>query len=97
MIVRSRPKAAPTVLPIAVSGFNPQYVPATLNAAFGRIPAIANGWAHLGDDEANSTLRSMYAISSVITVSAIPEPSTYAALAGLIALIAVAWHRRRSA
>lgn len=30
-----------------------------------------------------------------VTVSAIPEPSTYAALAGAAALLGAAWHRRR--
>lgn len=75
--------------------FNPVYVAATLSAAFGRIPAVANGWAAIGDDQPLSTLRPIYAISSVITVAAIPEPSTYAVAAGLLALAAAAWRRRR--
>jgi hypothetical protein len=60
-----------------------QQVPKTLYPLLGRAGAAANGWAAF-DNLDPSTVRPMYAMSELITVTAVPEPSTYAmALAGL--------------
>lgn len=60
-----------------------QLVPQTLYPFLGRAGALANGWAAF-DNLDPTTVRPLYAISELITVAAVPEPSTYCmALAGL--------------
>ena len=60
-----------------------QQVPKTLYPLLGRAGALANGWAAF-DNLDPTTSRPLYAMSELITVAAVPEPSTYAmALAGL--------------
>jgi hypothetical protein len=62
---------------------NSQVVPSTLYPLAGRAGASANGWAALSNDPL-ATVYPLYAMSQVITVVAVPEPSTIAmALAGL--------------
>jgi hypothetical protein len=62
---------------------NNQQVPKTLYPYLGRAGARFNGWSAF-DNLDPTTLRPMYAMSELITVTAVPEPSTYAmALAGL--------------
>lgn len=73
-------------------------VASTFYPAFGRIPALANGWASLGNDAALTAQFPMYAMSSLITVTAaVPEPSSFALGVGLLASVgAVVRHRGRS-
>ena len=60
-----------------------QQVSKTLYPFLGRAGALANGWAAF-DNLDPTTSRPLYAMSELITVAAVPEPSTYAmALAGL--------------
>lgn len=73
----------------------------TLYAAYGRVPALANGWAYIGASAPLETQYPMYAISELITVTepvsstAVPEPASWAAVAGLAALGCGWWRRRK--
>lgn len=74
-----------------------QQVPKTLYPFLGRAGALFNGWAAF-DNLDPTTLRPMYAMSELITVTAVPEPSTYAmALAGLACGGFSMWRRRMRA
>lgn len=76
---------------------NSQQVPTTLYPFLGRAGALANGWAAF-DNLDPTTLRPMYAMSELITVTAVPEPSTYCmALAGLAFGGFSMWRRRKCA
>jgi hypothetical protein len=62
---------------------NSQLVPSTLYPFVGRAGALFNGWAAIGN-EPLATVYPLYAMSELITVTAVPEPSTCAmAIAGL--------------
>lgn len=69
-------------------------IASTFYPSYGRVPALANGWAAIGNDATLETLFPMYAMSSLITVTAIPEPSAFAAAAGTLLLAAAALRRR---
>jgi hypothetical protein len=49
---------------------------------------------HIYFDGLGSTYDVRFGVAAINTPSAIPEPSTYAAIAGLLALGGVIWHRR---
>jgi len=67
----------------------------TLNPYVGRAGASANGWAAF-DNIAPTTELPMYAMSELITVTAVPEPSTYTStLAGLACVAYLVWRRRK--
>lgn len=62
---------------------NSQVVPSTLYPFVGRAGALFNGWAAIGN-EPLANVYPLYAMSELITVTAVPEPSTLMmALAGL--------------
>ena len=67
----------------------------TLNPYAGRAGASANGWAAL-DNSALTTELPMYAMSELITVTAVPEPSA-STLAGLACVVYLLWRRRTRA
>jgi len=67
----------------------------TLNPYVGRAGASANGWAAF-DNIAPTTELPMYAMSELITVTAVPEPST-STLAGLACVVYLLWRRRTRA
>ena len=74
-----------------------QQVPKTLYPFLGRAGALANGWAAF-DNLDPTTFRPLYAMSELITVAAVPEPSTYAmALVGLAGGGCLVWRRRTRA
>jgi hypothetical protein len=74
-----------------------QQVPMTLYPFLGRAGALANGWAAF-DNLDPTTVRPLYAMSELITVQAVPEPSTYAmALAGIACGGFSMWRRRKRA
>lgn len=50
---------------------------------------------HIYFDGLGSTYDVRFSVAAINTPSAIPEPSTYAAIVGLLALGGVIWHRRR--
>jgi hypothetical protein len=69
----------------------------TLYPYLGRAGALANGWAAF-DNLDPTTVRPMYAMSELITVTAVPEPSTYAmAIAGLACGGYSMWRSRKRA
>lgn len=70
--------------------------PATLYPYVGRAGAAANGWSAIGNEPLASSYP-MYAMSELITVTAVPEPNG-AALAGIgAALVGLLWRRSRRA
>ena len=70
-------------------------VPATLYPAVGRAGALANGWASI-DNKPLASVYSLYAMSELITVMAVPEPSALALAAAGAFGIAAAWSSRRA-
>lgn len=72
-----------------------QQVPATLYPYLGRAGALANGWSAFDNQPLTSAYR-MYAMSDLITVTAVPEPATLSQVTALVLLAgSVAWRRRR--
>lgn len=72
-----------------------QQVPATLYPYLGRAGALANGWSAFDNQPLTSAYR-MYAMSDLITVTAVPEPATLSQVTVLtICAGSVAWRRRR--
>lgn len=68
----------------------------TLGVGFGRAGASANGWAAAGEQTLLTTQYRMYAISQVITVTAVPEPSSVIlGLAGISLLFVTDRYRRK--
>ncbi|MCX6937820.1 MAG: hypothetical protein NTU80_07960 [Verrucomicrobia bacterium] len=70
-------------------------ISSTLYPLYGRTGATANGWSAAGDDLPLETVQRMFAMSELITVTAIPEPANYGTLAILFTGGAVALRRRR--
>ena len=69
----------------------------TLYPHLGRAGALANGWAAI-DNLDPTTVRPMYAMSELITVTAVPEPATcMMALAGLACGGSLVRRRRKRA
>jgi len=76
---------------------NRQQVPSTLYPLVGRTGASANGWS-AADNLPLATNLPLYAISDVITVTAVPEPSGLAVVAvGLAAAAGITARRRFAA
>ena len=74
-----------------------QQVPSTLYPLAGRAGASANGWAAISNEPLSSGYP-LYAISQVITVTAVPEPASCAMiLAGLACGASSMWRRRKRA
>ena len=75
---------------------NSQVVPSTLYPLVGRAGALFNGWSAIGN-EPLASVYPLYAMSELITVAAVPEPSTFVmAVAGLVGGgLAVIRRRRR--
>lgn len=71
-----------------------QQVPSTLYPYLGRAGALANGWSALDNQPLASQYR-MYAMSELITVTAVPEPATLSLVAVLVALAGSAASRSR--
>lgn len=75
--------------------FTEVLVPKTLYPFLGRAGALANGWAAF-DNLDPTTSRPVYAMSELITVTAVPEPTASAmALAGLACGGYSMWRRRK--
>lgn len=69
----------------------------TWGIAYGRTGASFNGWAWIGEETSPSTAYNMYAMSSEITVQAVPEPSTWALCAVGFAVVSSSFALRRGA
>jgi hypothetical protein len=72
-----------------------ELVPKTLYPSVGRAGAVFNGWAWAYDANSLDSLYSMYAMSDIITVTAVPEPGTSSMLIlAVVGIGAHAWRRR---
>lgn len=72
-----------------------QLEPSTLYPYLGRAGAAANGWSAFDNLPLNG-LYPLYAISDVITVAAVPEPSASALMAVVACSAGLIWERRRT-
>lgn len=72
-----------------------QLEPSTLYPYLGRAGAAANGWSAFDNLPLNGSYP-LYAISDVITVAAVPEPSASALMAVVACSAGLIWERRRT-